>query len=95
MLGVTLQSPTYRVRVRLLASEACLSHLDGGVQWPVALDDCRSDVPIAGIFAGAGRVATGETIVAVEREIARECYEALRASPGEPWPRRSEACATE
>ncbi|MDA1061442.1 MAG: hypothetical protein O2895_00775 [Chloroflexi bacterium] len=93
VLGLRLRSPTYRVRVRLFAPEACLARIDGGLLWPAAHEDCRSDVPIDGVVAGEGRLATGETIVVVEREISRACYEALTASLGASWPVPAEACA--
>ncbi len=86
VLGIRFGSDTYRVRVQFAAPADCLEHLVGGADWPLDEEACRSDVAIKGVVAGSGRTALGATIVVVEREISRECYEALRPLGAAPWP---------
>ena len=92
LLGIRLRSATYRVSVTFTARPGCLDRLTAGARWPLADEVCRSDVPIDGIVAGHGRTASGATIVNVEREIARACYEALRPLRAARWPVSAKAC---
>ncbi len=92
LLGIPLRSATYRVQVVFTAPAACLDRLVSGTTWPLADEVCRTDVPIAGIVAGSGHSASGAAIVNIEREISRECYEALRPLGAAPWPVSIEAC---
>ena len=92
LVGIRLRSATYRVSVTLTARPDCFRHLIDGASWPLDEEICRSDVPIEGIVAGRGRTASGATIVNIEREITRECYEALRPLGAAPWPVVVGAC---
>ncbi len=92
VLGIRLESSTYRVQVQFTAAKGCLAHLVGGADWPLAAEACQSDVEIVGTVGGSGTTAFGETIVVVEREITRTCYEALEPLRASPWPPSAEAC---
>jgi hypothetical protein len=92
VLGIQLESNTYRVRVQFAAAGDCLPHLVSGAEWPLAAEACRSDVAIEGTVAGKGRTAFGATTVVVEREVSRQCYEALQPVDASSWPLPEEAC---
>ena len=92
LLGIRLRAATYRVQVVFTAPIACLDRLASGATWPLADEACRTDVAIEGIVAGSGQAASGAAIVNVEREISRDCYEALRPLGAAPWPVSIEAC---
>lgn len=92
ILGVRLRPSTYRVRVQFLVAGECLAHLKNEAAWPLDEPACASDVPIEGTVTGRGRTGTGETIVGVEREISEQCFDALDAVSGGPWPPAAEAC---
>jgi len=92
VLGIQLESDTYRVQVQFAASEDCFAFLESGADWPLDDEACRSDVAIDGVVAGSGRTASGATTVVVEREISRKCYEALQPLGASPWPPSVEAC---
>jgi len=68
LLGIPLQSTTYRVQVVFTAPIACLDLLVGGTTWPLAEEACRTDTAIEGVVAGSGHSAAGAAIVNVERE---------------------------
>lgn len=93
LLGIRLRPAKYYALVQFTVGPDCLRVLDDGASWPLEQEACRSDVEIDGVVAGSGRTASGETIVAVERKIARECYEALLRLDAPPWPVPNEACA--
>ena len=92
LLGIRLRSAKYRVRVTFTAPIACLDRLVSGASWPLADEACRTDAAIEGVVAGSGHAASGAAIVTVEREISRECYEALRPLGAAPWLVSVEAC---
>ena len=92
ILGLRLRPATYRVQVEFLVAGECLSRLDQGESWPVDDPACAGDVQIEGTINGLGRTAFGDTIVNVEREISKACFESLDASSGGPWPPATDAC---
>ncbi len=91
ILGLRLRPATYRVQVEFLVAGECLSRLDQGESWPVDDPACAGDVQIEGTINGLG-TAFGDTIVNVEREISKACFDALNASSGGPWPPATDAC---
>ncbi len=92
LVGIRLRSATYRVSVQITAPPDCFDRLTSGANWPLDDDACRSDVVIDGVVAGSGRTASGATTVIIEREITRECYEALQPLGAAPWPVSVAAC---
>ena len=91
ILGLRLRPATYRVQVEFLVAGECLSRLDQGESWPVDGPACAGEVKIEGTIHGLG-TAFGDTIVNVEREISKACFDALNASSGGPWPPATDAC---
>ena len=92
LLGIRLRSAKYRVQVQFTAPADCWDRLVDGASWPLDDAACRSEVAIDGVVAGSGRTASGATIVNIEQEITRECYEALRPLRAAPWPVSVAAC---
>ena len=92
LLGIRLRSATYRVSVAFTVPADCFDRLADGARWPLDDEACRSGVPIDGVVAGRGRTASSATIVNIEREITRACYEALRPLRTAPWPVSAGAC---
>ena len=92
IFGLRLHHAAYRVQVVFLVAGECLSRLDQGEGWPIDDPACAGDVQIEGTISGLGRTAFGDTIVNVEREISKACFDALDASLGGPWPPATDAC---
>jgi len=52
---------------------------------------CSSTLSIEGDISGGGTTATGASVISVDLNIGRSCFNAVE--PGDPWPPSSQACS--
>lgn len=89
-LWLDLGSKTYSVTVQFYAPPGCFELVEFGDQWPVPYPECSSDIPVAGEVTGLGNTPTGESMVAVDVEVARDCFD--NVARGSSWPPAVSAC---
>ena len=90
LLGLHFGRQTYRVSVQFFAPPGCWQLIDYGDRWPTSADECASDVDVDGEVTGLGNAPTGESIVLVDVDVVRDCFEAVTA--GVAWPTDLSAC---
>jgi hypothetical protein len=90
LFGLRFGRETYRLSVQFFTSPGCWPLVDFGDRWPAPFDECLSDVAVEGQVTGLGNAPTGESIVAVDVEVVRDCFDGVTA--GASWPPDTPAC---
>jgi hypothetical protein len=91
LLGLHFGRRIYRVNVQFFAPPGCWQRIDFGDRWPTSEDECSSDVVVEGEVTGLGNAPTGESIVFVDVDVVRDCFDVVTA--GVAWPTDLPACA--
>ena len=89
--GWQVVDPTHRVELQFLTGAGCAERLESGDPWPTSIPECSSDVEVIGKVAAVGRTGTGQSLVGVEFEVSRPCFEALQLQV--TWPPIPAECA--
>jgi len=90
LFGLQFGRRTYRVTVQFFAAPGCHQRIDFGDRWPTSVDECSSDVVVEGEVTGLGNAPTGESIVFVDVDVVRDCFDGVAA--GVAWPTDLPAC---
>ena len=90
ILGMKFGRETYLVSVHFYTSRGCLPLIDFGDSWPAPFVECKADLIIEGEVSGLGNAPSGETMVVVDVDVGRDCFDAV--SRGSFWPPDVPAC---
>lgn len=91
VFGIRITSGTRYVEVRFLAPAGCSEQLRTGDAWPSPIARCAIASEIAGNVRGLGTSASGESLVGVEFEVSRRCFDHLLRVMA--WPSTDRDCA--
>jgi hypothetical protein len=84
LLGIRISDNKHYAEVEFLTGPGCSGRLRSGDAWPTGYAQCRSQVKVVGRVSGLGITASGASLVGVEFEVTRWCFELLK--PGMAWP---------
>jgi hypothetical protein len=90
LFGVRVADSTPYVEVRFLTQPGCSGKLRSGDTWPTSLPQCSSPIKIVGTVRGLGVTTSGDSVVGVEFEVSRACFELL--GRGMAWPTTDAEC---
>ena len=91
LFGIRFADTTNHVEVRFLAGRDCAGLLSGRDPWPSPHTQCSAPVELVGKVGGIGIDQSGNSLVGVEFEVPRACFEQLE--PGMEWPPDLPECA--
>ena len=91
LFGIRINRGAQHVEVRLLAPRGCSGRLRTGDPWPSPIAQCSTAATIAGTVRGFGTTPSGDSLIGVEFEVSRTCFEHLRR--GMTWPPTDPECA--
>lgn len=91
LLGIRIADTTHHVEVQFLAEPGCTGLLGDREPWPTAYPQCSAPIDIVGNVGGVGVTQSGDSLVGVEIEVPRACFEQLE--PGMEWPPDLPECA--
>jgi hypothetical protein len=84
LLGIRLADSKNHVEVEFLTDPGCSGRLHSGETWPTGYAQCSSQVRVVGQVSGLGTTASGASLVGIEFEVTRSCFDLL--TPGMGWP---------
>jgi hypothetical protein len=90
LLGIRISDSKHYVEVEFLTGPGCSGQLRSGDAWPTGYAQCASNVRVVGRVSGLGITASGASLVGVEFEVVRSCFELLK--PGMGWPPAPPEC---
>lgn len=91
IFGIRIDQPDRRVSVQFVAPGGCSDAVRTGDPWPPAVDGCATPFPVTGTIAGLGRNPDGTSLVGVDVDVTKACYEATAL--GTTWPSTIPACS--
>ena len=90
LFGIRIADSTTYVEVRFLTEPGCSGLLRPGDPWPTSFAQCSSPVKIVGKVRGLGVTTSGDSLIGVEFEVSRSCFESL--GRGMAWPTTDPHC---
>ena len=92
LFGIRFADSTHHVEVQFLTEGDCSALISGDDPWPTPYPQCTGPVEMVGTVGGLGLDISGRSLVGVEMEVPRACYE--RLEPGMGWPPDLPQCRT-
>ena len=90
LFGISFGKVTYRISAQFFTPPGCFSLVESGDQWPTPFLECSTAVDVEGTVTGLGRAQTAETIVVVDLEVTKDCFQ--NVSVGGWWPPGIDSC---
>ena len=89
LFGIKLQADKHRMHAGFIAPPECVQRDESGSEVLLS-DGACADLPVRGEVTGGGTTRGGLTLVIVQVDVSRECYETLER--GDPWPATQAEC---
>ncbi len=91
LFGVDITKSKSSVEVRFLTEPGCSGLLRSGDPWPTSFPQCSTPITVVGTVGGLGVTPSGDSMVGVEFEVPRACFDRLER--GMAWPNPDRACS--